>query len=77
MFSDLPELTESTVSATKSCLKKLSIFKLKKMEGSWIWSVKNNKIMRIYTTRVDAQNKVNVICLCLLYMPIKNKICWL
>lgn len=35
--------------------------------------------MWIYTTPADAQNKVNVICLCLLYnfMPIKNKIWWL
>ena len=65
MFSDPPELTESTVSASKSCL---SFFELKKVEGSWIGSVKNNnKIMWIYTTPVDVQNKVNVICLCLLY----------
>ena len=32
--------------------------------------------MWIYTTPVDAQNKVNVICLCLI-MPIKKKIYWL
>lgn len=37
------------------------------MEGSYIWSVRNTKIMWIYATPADAQNKVNVICLYLLY----------